>query len=75
VGTTLPGVITSWNKGAETIYGYTAEEVKGRSISILIPPDLLDERARLVESIKQGEHIAQYETIRIKKAELKLMFL
>ena len=67
VGTTLEGVITSWNKGAEIIYGYSAEEVTGRPISILIPPDLLNERARLAERIKRGEHIAQYETIRVRK--------
>src|SRR5262249_61722123 len=67
VGTSLEGVITSWNKGAEIIYGYSAEEVKGRPISILIPPDRLDERARLAERIKQGEHVAQYETIRLRK--------
>ena len=67
VGTTLAGAITSWNKGAETIYGYSAAEVTGRPISILIPPDLLNERARLAERIKQGEPIAQYETIRVRK--------
>src|SRR5262245_60687408 len=67
VGTSLEGVITSWNKGADIIYGYSAEEVKGRPISILIPPDRLDERARLAERIKQGEHVAQYETIRLRK--------
>ncbi len=67
VGTTLAGVITSWNKGAEIVYGYSAEEVKGRPVSVLIPPDLLDERARLRERIKQGEPIAQYETIRVRK--------
>ena len=63
----MEGVITSWNKGAEIIYGYSAEEVKGRPVSVLIPPDRLDERARLAERIKQGEHIAQYETIRVRK--------
>jgi len=67
VGTTMEGVITSWNKGAEIIYGYSAEEVTAHPISILIPPDLLAERARLAERIKQGEHIAQYETIRVRK--------
>ena len=67
VGTTMEGVITSWNKGAEIIYGYPAEEAKGRPVSVLIPPDLLAERARLRERIKQGEHIAQYETIRVRK--------
>jgi PAS domain S-box-containing protein len=67
IGTTLEGVITSWNKGAEIIYGYSAEEVKGRPISILLPPDRLDESARLRERIKQGEPVAQYETIRVRK--------
>ena len=67
VGTTLEGAITSWNKGAEIIYGYSAAEVTGRPISILIPPDLLNERARLAERIRRGEHVAQYETIRVRK--------
>jgi PAS domain S-box-containing protein len=67
VGTTLEGVITSWNKGAETIYGYSAIEVSGRPISILYPLDRLDEGARLRERIKQGEPVAQYETIRVRK--------
>jgi PAS domain S-box-containing protein len=67
IGTTLEGVITSWNKGAEIIYGYSAEEVTGRPISILVPPDRVDEPARLRERIKQGEPVAQYETIRIRK--------
>ena len=67
IGTTLEGVITSWNKGAEIIYGYSAEEVKGRLISILLPPDRLDESARLRERIKQGEPVTQYETVRVRK--------
>ena len=67
IGTTLEGVITSWNKGAEIIYGYSAEEVKGRLISILLPADRLDESARLRERIKQGEPVTQYETIRVRK--------
>jgi PAS domain S-box-containing protein len=72
VGTTMEGVITSWNKGAEIIYGYPAEEAKGRPVSVLIPPDRLGERARLRERIKQGEHIAQYETIRVRKGGAQL---
>src|SRR5262245_48088118 len=67
IGTTLEGIITSWNRGAETIYGYSAKEVPASPISIVIPPDFLAERARLLERIKQGEHIAQYETIRVRK--------
>jgi PAS domain S-box-containing protein len=68
----MEGVITSWNKGAEIIYGYPAEEANGRPVSVLIPPDRLDERARLAERIKQGEHIAQYETIRVRKGGAQL---
>jgi PAS domain S-box-containing protein len=67
IGTTLEGVITSWNKGAEITYGYSAEEVIGCPITIVIPADRLDEPARLRERIKQGEHVAQYETIRVRK--------
>ena len=54
VGTTMEGVITSWNKGAEIIYGYPAEEAKGRPVSVLIPPDLLAERARLRRKNQTG---------------------
>ena len=67
VGTTSEGIITSWNKGAEIIYGYSAEEVTGRSISILYPPDRFDELPRLLEKVTQGEPVAQFETIRVRK--------
>jgi PAS domain S-box-containing protein len=67
VGTTLEGIITSWNKGAEIVYGYSPAEVRGRPVSILYPSDRLDEGARLRERIKQGEPVAQYETIRVRK--------
>jgi PAS domain S-box-containing protein len=67
IGTTPEGIIRSWNKGAEIIYGYSAEEVKGLSISILYPPDRSDELPRLLEKLKDGEHVAQYETVRVRK--------
>jgi PAS domain S-box-containing protein len=67
VGTTLEGVIMSWNNGAEIIFGYSAEEVTGLSISILYPPDRLDELPRLRGQIKQGGHVSQYETVRVRK--------
>jgi PAS domain S-box-containing protein len=54
-------------RAQKSFYGYSAKEVKGRPISILIPPDLIDERTRLVETIKQGEPVAQHETIRVRK--------
>ena len=65
--TTLDGVIVSWNKGAERIYGYSSEEVIGRHISVLVPPDRPDEISELMERIKRGERIEQYETARMRK--------
>ncbi|WP_424355763.1 PAS domain S-box protein [Methanobacterium sp. MBAC-LM] len=63
----LDGIITSWNKGAENTYGYPAEEILGKSISILEPPQLSGETEKLIEKIKQGEKINHYETLRLKK--------
>lgn len=67
IGKTLDGVITSWNSGAQRIYGYSAEEVKGRYISILIPPDHADEMPRILEKIRQGKRFEFYETVRMRK--------
>ena len=67
IAATPEGIIRSWNKGAEIIYGYSAEEVKGLSISILYPPDRSDELQRLLEKVKQGKPVAQYETVRVRK--------
>ncbi len=63
----LDGMISSWNTGAEQIYGYTAAEVIGKHISILSPPQLHDEIEELIERIKNGERIQHYETLRIRK--------
>ena len=69
IGKTLDGIITSWNKGAAGIYGYSAEEVIGRPISILIPPDHADDLPEILNKVKRGELIAHYETLRISKDE------
>lgn len=61
------GIITSWNKGAEYIYGYSAEEILEKPISILEPPTLAGETERLCDMVKQGEKIQQYETLRLRK--------
>jgi PAS domain S-box-containing protein len=58
----LGGVIVSWNKGAERIFGYSADEVVGKSITILIPPELQGEESRILEYIRRGQHIDNYET-------------
>src|SRR5215831_20679104 len=63
----LNGVILSWNRGAELIFGYSADEVVGKSITILMPSDLLDEEPKILERIRRGEHIDNYETKRRHK--------
>ncbi|WP_316219326.1 PAS domain S-box protein [Bradyrhizobium sp. SZCCHNR2026] len=66
-GKTLEGVITSWNKGAELIYGYTAQEVVGRSVSVLMPPGRRQEMSSNLALIREGRHILHFETPRRKK--------
>jgi PAS domain S-box-containing protein len=68
IGTiSLDGTITSWNKGAEHIYGYSEEDVLGNTVSILAPSHLGEETIKLSEMIKKGENIYQYETLRLRK--------
>lgn len=68
----LDSIITSWNHGAQRIFGYLAEEVIGKSITILIPPDRLDEEPAILERIKRGERIDHYDTVRQRKDGSKL---
>ena len=63
----LNGVITTWNKGAERLFGYTADEAVGRSITMLIPADHLDEEPSILRRIRAGERIEHYETERLRK--------
>jgi PAS domain S-box-containing protein len=63
----LEGVITSWNKGAERIFGYTAVEMIGRNIDVLFPPDRLSEEPAIMERIRRGELLEHYETVRRRK--------
>src|SRR5215213_1142437 len=63
VGTTLDGVITSWNSGAQRLYGYSAQEAIGRSISILIPHDHPEKIPKILERIRWGERPDRYETV------------
>ena len=67
ISKTLDGIITSWNKGAERIFGYTADETIGKHVSILIPTDHLDEEPVIIGRIKRGERIDHYETVRLRK--------
>ena len=63
----LDGIITSWNRGAENIFGYTASEAIGQSVMILIPEDRLEEEATILGRIRLGERVEHYETIRRRK--------
>src|SRR2546428_3666787 len=67
IGKTLDGTIISWNPGAERIYGYRDEEVIGRPISILVPPDHSDELPPIFERLRRGERIDHYRTVRVHK--------
>ena len=67
IGKTLDSVIRSWNRGAERVFGYTAEEIVGRSIRVLIPPELQDEEQYIIEKLSRKERISHYETARVRK--------
>ncbi len=67
IGGTPQGVITSWNRGAEKIYGYSAGEVQGRHVSLLTPLDRSEECSRILEKIQKGETTRHFETLRLRK--------
>jgi diguanylate cyclase (GGDEF)-like protein/PAS domain S-box-containing protein len=64
---TLDGTITTWNAAATRLYGYAAEEVIGKPITLIVPPDHRDELIGVFESMRRGEHIEHYETTRMRK--------
>lgn len=63
----LNSIITSWNRGAERLFGYTEEEAIGRSITMLMPPDRVDEEPKILARIKRGESVEHFETVRRRK--------
>src|SRR3954463_4265150 len=67
VSKTLDGIIVSWNPAAERMFGWTSGEVVGKSITIIVPPDRLDEERNVLEHIRGGQNIDHYETIRVRK--------
>ncbi|MGE3819331.1 MAG: PAS domain S-box protein [Isosphaeraceae bacterium] len=67
VSKTLEGVITSWNSGAERLFGHTREEALGRSISLIIPPDRMDEEREILRRLNRGERMDHTETVRVTK--------
>jgi len=67
IGQKLDGTIATWNAGAERIFGYTAEEARGRPIGILSPPDHSEEAPQIIQAIRRGEPVQNIETERIRK--------
>lgn len=67
IGKDLDGIVTSWNSGAETVFGFTAAEMVGTPILRLIPPDRVDEETRILAAIGRGEAVVQLETVRRTK--------
>src|SRR5437868_1583373 len=63
----LNGIIQSWNKGAERLFGYTAEEMVGQSVIVLFPPDRLNEEDHILELLRQGKAAERLETVRVSK--------
>jgi PAS domain S-box-containing protein len=67
IGKNLDGIVTHWNRGAEHIYGYTAEEMIGRPISVLAPKERADEIPEILEKIRHGERVEYFESVRVTK--------
>ena len=67
IGKTLDGVITTWNPGAEKIFGYTAAEAIGRRMVMLFPPERVAEEAGLLARIARGERVEHFETVRVRQ--------
>ncbi|HEY8515081.1 MAG TPA: PAS domain S-box protein [Candidatus Binatia bacterium] len=67
IGKTLDGIVTSWNDGARRIFGYTAEEMLGRPLNLLVPPDRTDDIAQILAKIRVGARVEHYETERLCK--------
>ena len=67
ISKSLTGIISTWNRGAERLFGYAAHEVIGKPVTILIPTERHDEEPRILDSIVRGERVDHYETVRRRK--------
>jgi len=72
IGKGLDGTITSWNRGAEDMFGYSASEALGKSIEMLLPPERANEELDILARIKKGERINHFETVRVQKGGRKI---
>jgi two-component system sensor kinase FixL len=67
VAKTLEGIVTAWNGAAEAMFGYTAQEMIGRPVTLLVPPERLDEEAMILDGLRRGERLRHFETVRRRK--------
>jgi PAS domain S-box-containing protein len=67
IGKDLNGIVTSWNPGAEKMFGYSAKEMIGRPISTIIPAELHEDERRILDTIRRGEQVEHFETVRLTK--------
>jgi len=67
IGQTLDGIVTSWNHAAERLYGYAAEEIIGKPITLLLPPDRMEEEERIISCSREGTQVHSFETVRQTK--------
>ncbi|QBQ53960.1 PAS domain S-box protein [Nitrosococcus wardiae] len=67
ISKTLEGIILSWNRGAERLFGYTAAEAVGQSITLIIPPERQEEERLILEKLRRGQRIKHFETVRVSK--------
>jgi PAS domain S-box-containing protein len=72
VSKTLEGIITSWNQGAQRVFGYTAEEAVGRPIHMLVPADRAEEEPNILARLRRGERVDHFETVRVRKDGTKI---
>ncbi|HVG09721.1 MAG TPA: chemotaxis protein CheB [Thermoanaerobaculia bacterium] len=72
IGKTLEGTVTSWNAGAERLYGYTAEEAVGQNISLIAPPERIGELGPIFERLRRGQRVEPFETVRVRKDGTRL---
>jgi len=72
VGTTLDGIIVSWNSGAQRIFGYEFKEMVGKSLSILVPPEIQNDIPKIFDRIRHGEKIDHYHTKRVRKDQSRI---
>jgi PAS domain S-box-containing protein len=67
ISKTLDGIISTWNGGAELMFGYAAEEIIGKPVTMLFPPEFIDDEAAILEKLRRGERVDHFETVRMRK--------